>query len=95
MTAGSENEGGLDGKRVIMYGLTTCGWCKKMRSFLEDETIAFDLIYVDELTGSARDEAIENVRSVNPSVSFPTLVIDGERPIIGYRPDEVKEALGP
>lgn len=94
MTAGSAHGNGAGGHKVVMYGLTTCGWCKKMRAFLEDEKVAFDLIYVDDLQGTERDLAIEEMRRWNPAVSFPTVVVDGENTIVGYRPDEVREALG-
>jgi len=30
----------------------------------------------------------------NPARTFPTLVIKGERCIVGYQPEEIREALG-
>lgn len=94
MTSETQAGGGANGHAVVMYGLTTCGWCKKMRTFLEEQNVDFDLIYVDDLEGAAREEAIEEMRRWNPAVSFPTVVVDEEETIVGYRPDDVKEALG-
>jgi glutaredoxin-like protein NrdH len=94
MAAGSGDTARADGHQVVMYGLSTCGWCKKMKMFLEDEKVDFDLIYVDQLEGAERNQTIESVRKWNPAVSFPTVVVDDETVIVGYRPDEVKEALG-
>jgi len=37
---------------------------------------------------------LAEVRRWNPAVSFPTLVIDGARSVVGYRVDELKAALG-
>lgn len=79
---------------VLFYGLSTCIWCKRTRQFLESNSVAFDFVYVDLLSGAEREAAVEQVRRWNPSVSFPTLVIDGKRCIIGYRPEEIQEALG-
>ncbi len=79
---------------VIFYGLSTCIWCKRTRQFLESSNVAFEVVYVDLLQGAEREAAVEQVRRWNPSVSFPTLVIDGRRAIIGYRPEEIQEALG-
>jgi arsenate reductase-like glutaredoxin family protein len=31
--------------------------------------------------------------SWNPSASFPTLVIDNQRSIVGFKEDEIREAL--
>jgi glutaredoxin-like protein NrdH len=79
---------------VLFYGLSTCIWCKRTRQFLESNDVAFDVVYVDLLQGAEREAVVEQVRRWNPSVSFPTLVIDNRRCIIGYRPEEMREALG-
>jgi glutaredoxin len=79
---------------VLFYGLSTCIWCKRTRQFLESNDVAFDVVYVDLLQGAEREAVVEQVRRWNPSVSFPTLVIDNRRCIIGYRPEEMQEALG-
>ena len=83
-----------DEHRVVFYGLSTCVWCKRTRKFLEDQGIAFDYIYVDLLRGQERGEVKAQVRRWNPRVSFPTIVVDDSRCVIGYKPDKIKEALG-
>jgi glutaredoxin len=87
--AGSHNE-----KQVTFYGLSTCVWCKRTRKLLEDNDVAFDFTYVDLLRGKERKEAIEQVRKWNPAGSFPTLILDGEQSIVGFKPDQIKGALG-
>ena len=79
---------------VIMYGLSTCVWCRKMREFLESEGAIFAVVYVDRLQGDEREEALGEVKRWNPAASFPVLVIDGVRSVNGYKPDEAKEVLG-
>ncbi len=86
---GSHNE-----HHVLFYALSTCIWCRRTRQFLESRDVAFEVVYVDLLQGAEREAAVEQVRRWNPSVSSPTLVIDGRRAIIGYRPEEIQEALG-
>jgi glutaredoxin-like protein NrdH len=85
------NDSGHD---VVMYGLSTCVWCKKMREFLESENVAFRLIYVDKIEGDERQEVMREVRKWNPASSFPVVVVDDQRSVNGYRPDEVREVLG-
>ena len=80
--------------KVVFYGLSTCIWCKKTRKFLEDEGVAFDYVYLDLLKGQEREEAKEQVGRWNPSVSFPTTVIDDDRSVTGYKPDKLREELG-
>lgn len=60
---------------------------------LEKLGVEYEFIDVDLLTGENRMRVLEEVRKLNPSMSFPTIIIDG-RVIIGHREDEIKEALG-
>lgn len=83
-----------DKHQTIFYGLSTCQWCKKTRKFLEDQNVSFDFVYVDKLSGQERKDAIEQVRCWNSSVSFPTVVIDNDQCVVGYKPKKLKEALG-
>jgi glutaredoxin len=51
------------------------------------------VVEVDLCTGDERERAINEVKKVNPQCSFPTLII-GDKVIVGYKEDEIKEALG-
>jgi glutaredoxin len=79
---------------VKFYGLSTCIWCRKTRKFLEEQGVAFDFVYIDLLQGAEQDEAKEQVRRWNSAVSFPTTVIDGNRSVVGYKPEQLTEELG-
>lgn len=85
---------GIDRGKVIMYGLSTCVWCKKTKKLLTDLGVDFDYIFVDRLEGDEEKEAIEEVRRFNPSTSFPTTVINDEKAIVGFKEKEIREALG-
>ncbi len=78
---------------TVFYGLSTCVWCRRTRQFLEDQGVKFDYVYVDLLKGQEREEAIEQVRSWNSAVSFPTVVVGDEQCVVGYKPEKLKEAL--
>ena len=85
---------GIDRGKVVMYGLSTCVWCRKTKNLLTDLGVDFDFIYVDKLEGDVEDLVVKEVRQFNPSVSFPTTVINGEKAIVGFREKEIREALG-
>ena len=80
--------------QVTFYGLSTCIWCRKTRSFLEELGVTFDFIYVDLLRGREQDEVKEQIRRWNSAVSFPTIVIDNERSVVGYKPEQLTVELG-
>lgn len=85
---------GINKGKVMLFALSTCGWCKKTRHFLDEIGVEYDYIYVDLLRGDAREEAIRAIKPWNPQISFPTLVIDDKECIVGFDQDRIKEILG-
>lgn len=86
----------VDGEQkgfVELFALSTCGWCKQTRMFLELNEVAYDYIYVDLTSGEERDAVMEELEKYNPDMSFPTLVIDHNGVITGYEPEEMAAAL--
>jgi glutaredoxin-like protein NrdH len=79
--------------KVVMYGLSTCIWCKKTRQLLTDLGVDFDYIYVDLLSGNEEEGAIREVKRFNPSVSFPTVIINDERAILGFDEQAIRKAF--
>ncbi len=80
--------------KLILFALSTCGWCKKTRMLIEELGAEYDYIYVDILQGEARDEAVEALKVWNPQVSFPTLIVNDEECIVGFDQDRIMEILG-
>ncbi len=89
----TEPVSGKEAGNVMLYALSTCGWCRKTRQLLNDMGIAYDFIYVDQLMGKEREEAINEVKKWNPDCSFPTLVINENKCIVGFKEDEIKQTL--
>ena len=79
---------------VRLFALSTCGWCRKTKALLEELGVEYEYKYVDLLTGAERDEAIKQVERWNPARSFPTMVVNEVRSIVGFKPDRIKEVLG-
>jgi glutaredoxin-like protein NrdH len=83
----------MAGSDVKIYSLTTCGHCKATKRFLSECEVAYDFVDVDILEGDERKAILEDVKLLNPKCSFPTIKI-GDKVIVGYKEDEIKEALG-
>ena len=88
-----EHVEGKNKGKLVLFALSTCGWCKKTRALIENIGVNYDYVYVDLLKGEEREEAVELVKKWNSQVSFPTLVINDERSIVGFKEDEIREAL--
>ena len=52
-----------------------------------------DYVYVDQLTGKEREEAINAVKKWNPDSSFPTIVLNDNKCIIGFKEDDIRKSL--
>jgi len=88
-----EQVDGKDKGVVILYALSTCGWCRMTRELLNGLGVKFSYVYVDLLSGEEQRNVISEMQRYNRSYSFPTLVVNGSKVIIGFREDEIREAL--
>jgi glutaredoxin-like protein NrdH len=77
---------------IKIYALSTCIHCRNAKEFLNECGIRYDCVDVDTLEGGERREIVEEIKKSNPSCSFPMLII-GNRIIIGFKKEEIKEAL--
>jgi glutaredoxin len=89
----AEHIAGKDAGRIMLYALSTCGWCAKTRQLLEELGVEYNYEYVDQLQGEARRESLKAMERWNPASTFPTLVIGDETCIIGFKADKIREAL--
>ena len=89
-----EHVPGEDRGRVILYALSTCGWCARTKELLIDLGVGFSYVYVDLLAGEERDRVVREVERWNPRLSFPTVVVDDATVIVGFREGEIREAVG-
>lgn len=83
-----ENKG-----KIVLYALSTCQWCRKTRELLQDLKVDFSYIYVDLIAGEERETIIEEVKKYNAQLSFPTIVLDDDKTIVGFNEETIREAL--
>jgi len=85
---------GKDKGKIVLYALSTCVWCKKTKKLLNDLGVQYSFIFVDELKGKEKDITMKRLKKWNPRCSFPTVVINDKKCIVGFKEDEIKETLG-
>ena len=79
---------------LMLYALSTCIQCRQTCEYLEKNAIAFECIYVDKLTGKEREAVLGKVCEVNPSLSFPTMIIgEAHTVVVGFNPEAIQKAL--
>ena len=80
-------------EKVKMYTLSTCSHCKATKKFMDKSNVEYDFVDVDKIYGDERAAVLDEVKKWNPSCSFPTIII-GDKVIVGFKENEIKEALG-
>jgi glutaredoxin-like protein NrdH len=83
----------VPGKNVghlILYALSTCPWCNKAKQLLKELGIDYYYINVDQLNDDEKAKVIKTVEKWNPDCSFPTLVINDSKCIVGFREHEIR-----
>jgi len=79
---------------IMLYALSTCVWCGKMKKLLDDLGVAYSYVHVDLLEEGDRTTSMEEIEKWNPKCSFPTLVINNKACIVGFKEQESREAIG-
>ncbi len=84
---------GQDRGKILLYALSTCVWCRKVKRLLTDIGVAYEYVDVDRLDRKQRKAALSELRRWNPRLTYPTLVIHDQKAIVGHREDEIRKAL--
>jgi len=79
--------------RTMLYALSTCPWCQKTKKLLNELGVEYYYIDVDYLDGAEKEKVMNDVKKWNPACSFPTLVLNDKKCIVGFKENEIREAL--
>lgn len=80
-------------KKVTLYALSTCPWCRKTKKLLADHKIPFDCVDYDLTDKKGQERVNEDMKKRGGGTAFPFIIID-EVSIEGYNPEKIKQCLG-
>ena len=83
---------GSDYGAIKLFTLSTCVWCKKTKTLLQEMNVGYEYVDVDLLEGADREKVLDELKTFNPRCSFPSLVVNDDC-IVGYEENKIKEAL--
>jgi len=79
--------------KVFMYAISTCGWCKRAKTFLKDNDVEYDYVDVDLCSGEDREKIRQDILSRGGRLAYPTIIIDDGFLMTGPKEDKLREAL--
>lgn len=84
----------VEEKKVTLFALSTCGWCKMTRGWLDDQDVQYECIYVDHLSGEERRQLMSTLEErLGRKPAFPT-VFCGDDFVVGFNKEKLGEMLG-
>lgn len=87
-------EGKNNKRKVLLYALSTCAWCKLAKQFLKENGITYEYVDVDLCDEEDKEKIRKDILARGGSLSYPTIIIDDKILITGFRKDKIKEVLG-
>ena len=79
-------------KKITVYTLSTCPWCRKTKNFFNEHKIPFTYIDYDMADDTTQRKISQELDEVGAS-GFPYVKINDEV-IVGYQPERYSNALG-
>ena len=80
-------------KKVTIYALSTCLWCKKTKKFFDEKKVPFEAVDYDKLSDDEQESLMAEIKKEGCNGSFPFTRI-GEACVQGYDPVEFDKLLG-
>jgi glutaredoxin len=90
----SKVNGKKNDHKVTVFALSTCVWCKMTKQFLNENDVSYEFVDVDLLDEEEKKKVRQNITSKGGSLNYPTVIVDDEVVITGFRKDKLKEVLG-
>lgn len=88
--AGSRND-----HDIMVYALSTCGFCKRALAFLEANDFSYKFLYVDLIPIDVKNTIKQELKArFRENVAFPFAVIDEKQHLVGFIEADWKLTLG-
>ena len=87
-------EGSNSKDKVMLYTLSTCGWCKKLKELLKENKVQYEYIDLDKCSKDDQKTAVDQLKEKKLPVAFPIMIINDDKVIQGFKKDQIVEALG-
>lgn len=78
---------------VLVYALSTCGWCRMAKQLLKDKEVTYDYVDVDLCNQEDKDAIKDEIVRRGGDLSFPVIIVDGKVLISGFDRERIEQEL--
>jgi len=83
----------MSDQNVTIFTLSTCMWCRKCKTFLNDKNVKYKYVDLDKIPYSDKAQILEYLKaSYQERVSYPFLICDAGH-VVGYDPNKYAELM--
>ncbi len=79
--------------KVLLYAISTCGWCKRAKNFLKDNDVEFEYIDIDLCSWEDKNKIRQDIQIHGGPLAYPTVIMDNKILLTGASPDKLREVL--
>ena len=79
-------------KKVMMYTLSTCPWCRKTKQYFTDHNVPFEYVDYDLQSAQEQEKIEQEMKKRGGALSFPWVLI-GNDLVVGWNPAKYDELL--
>ena len=91
----SRVDGDRSDSRLQLISLSTCGFCKSAKKFLDENGFSYEFIDVDKIDAVMKKQIKDDYRDkFGRRITFPCLVIDEDDYLVGFIRHSWVEELG-
>lgn len=86
--------GGNNKHEVLMYAISTCGWCKRAKRMLNDMDVEYEYIDIDLCSIEDKEKIKQDITRRGGRLLYPTIIINDKILLTNPSEKELKEVLG-
>ncbi|MBU0928605.1 MAG: glutaredoxin family protein [Spirochaetes bacterium] len=80
---------------VTVYALSTCGFCKRAMTFLQNHGFAYRYVYMDQIPVETKNECKRELKETfKVDVAFPFATVGDSEYLVGFIEPDWKKTLG-
>ncbi len=80
--------------KVLLYAISTCGWCKRAKRMLNDMNVEYEYVDIDLCSNEDKEKIRADITRRGGRLLYPTMIINDEILLTNPTEKELREALG-